>query len=160
MLQTLLNKEKGMEVSLHINTSLLARCYATKEDLSTFATRGVLTPEHILRTKRVPLILETQDIAPALKKYIKNYKAYFERYAKEEMMLNPAPNYVVIKDFGIITIGKSEKEALVINDVVEHTMMAVLRADALGGYKSISEADSFEMEYWELEQNKLKAIKV
>ena len=42
------------------------------------------------------------------------------------------------------------------NDIVEHTMMAVLRADKLGGYESISLKDSFDMEYWELEQAKLK----
>ena len=52
--------------------------------------------------------------------------------------------------------GKSEKESNVLNDVVEHTMMAVLRADRLGGYESISLKDSFEMEYWELEQAKLR----
>ena len=55
-----------------------------------------------------------------------------------------------------LTFGKSEKEAAIINDIVEHTMMAVLRADALGGYQSISIPDSFAMEYWELEQAKLK----
>jgi len=71
-------------------------------------------------------------------------------------MLNPAPNYAVIKGFGVVVFGKSEKEVTVINDVVEHTMTAVLRADMLGGYESISMEDSFAMEYWELEQAKLK----
>ena len=55
-----------------------------------------------------------------------------------------------------MTFGKTQKEADVINDVIEHTMMAVMRADKLGGYLSISEQESFEMEYWELEQAKLK----
>ena len=71
-------------------------------------------------------------------------------------MLDTKPKYAVVKDFGIVTFGKTQKEADVINDVVEHTMMAVLRADKLGGYQSISIADSFDMEYWELEQAKLK----
>ena len=71
-------------------------------------------------------------------------------------MIREDPKYVVVKDFGVVSFGKSQKEADVINDIVSHTMMAVLRADKLGGYKSISHKDSFEMEYWELEQAKLK----
>jgi rhamnose utilization protein RhaD (predicted bifunctional aldolase and dehydrogenase) len=71
-------------------------------------------------------------------------------------MLNPAPNYMIIKNLAVVNFGKSREEAKIIYDIVEHTMLAVLRADKLGGYKSISEKDSFEMEYWELEQAKLK----
>ena len=52
--------------------------------------------------------------------------------------------------------SQSQKEADIINDIVTHTLSAVLKANILGGYESISEKDSFEMEYWELEQAKLK----
>ncbi len=154
-LKELVSNKKGFEISLHVNTSSLARFYASQEHLESFATRGVLTPEHIIRTKRVPLVI-TNNIADKLEQYIEQYKAYFRKFAKEEICLNPAPNYVVIKDFGVICIGKNEKEASIINDIIEHTMLAVLRADKLGGYKSISLKDSFDMEYWELEQAKLK----
>ena len=61
-----------------------------------------------------------------------------------------------MKNFGIICFGKNEKEANIIKDIINHTMSAVLRADILGGYQSISLEDSFMMEYWELEQAKLK----
>lgn len=72
------------------------------------------------------------------------------------MPLDPSPNYMVIKNAAVISFGKNKKEAQIVSDIVEHTMLAVLRADKLGGYKSISEEDSFAMEYWELEQAKLK----
>jgi rhamnose utilization protein RhaD (predicted bifunctional aldolase and dehydrogenase) len=71
-------------------------------------------------------------------------------------MLNPAPNYMIIKNLAVISFGKSREEAAIVNDIVMHTMKAVLHADKLGGYQSISLKDSFAMEYWELEQNKLK----
>ena len=119
------------------------------------ATRGVLTPEHIIRTKRIPLIVN-ENLEEAVSNYVADYKAYFEKFARDEIMLNPAPNYAVVKNFGVVLFGKTEKESNVLNDVIEHTMMAVLRADKLGGYESISLKDSFEMEYWELEQVKLK----
>jgi len=154
-LQAKISKAKGFDVAVKVNKSQLALNYASCSNLAQCATRGVLTPEHIIRTKRVPLIVEN-DIDSALKKFIADYESYFKKYAQEEIMLNPAPNYAVIKGFGVVSFGKNEKEAGIIDDVISHTMEAVLRADRLGGYKSISEADSFEMEYWELEQAKLK----
>ena len=154
-LKELVEKEKGCEVVLKINQTPLAVQYASQEHLYMRATRGVLTPEHIIRTKRVPLVVN-DNLEEAVANYVIDYKAYFEKFSTNEIMLNPAPNYAVVKNFGVVMFGKSQKESSVLNDVVEHTMMAVLRADKLGGYESISLADSFEMEYWELEQAKLK----
>ena len=151
-----ISKLKGYDVSLNINQTPIANHYASQPNLKMFASRGVLTPEHIIRTKRVPLIMEDTDLENALKSYMKNYEEYFNKYSSDELMLNSSPNYMIIKNVGVISFGKNKKEAAVVNDIVEHTMKAVLRADKLGGYKSISEKDSFEMEYWELEQAKLK----
>jgi rhamnose utilization protein RhaD (predicted bifunctional aldolase and dehydrogenase) len=151
-----LSKVKGYKVSININQSPLASHYASRENLREFATRGVLTPEHIIRTKRVPLIMEDTDLEAGIEKYMKEYEAYFKEFSSDEVMLNAAPNYMIIKNLAVISFGKSPKEAAIVNDIVEHTMRAVLQADKLGGYKSISVADSFAMEYWELEQAKLK----
>ena len=148
---------KGHEVVLKLNQTQLALNYASNPHLEEFATRGVLTPEHIIRTKHQPLIVDNHNLDERLEEFVEGYRDYFETFATSEMiMLNPAPNYAVIQGFGVISIGKNEKEANIINDIVEHTMMAVMRADRLGGYESISLKDSFEMEYWELEQAKLR----
>ncbi|MCX6051623.1 MAG: class II aldolase/adducin family protein [Campylobacterales bacterium] len=127
-LQQLLSKEKGYEVFIKENRSDLAKIYASKDE----------------------------NIEEAIENYKNEYENYFKKFAKNEICLNSAPNFIVVKNYGILACGKSEQEANIINDIVEHTMMAVLRADKLGGYKSISLKDSFEMEYWELEQAKLK----
>ena len=100
--------------------------------------------------------MEDTDLIGGIERYIEDYKAYFNRYAIDEVMLNPAPNYMIIKNLAVVSFGRSREEAKIIYDIVEHTMLAVLRADKLGGYESISEKDSFAMEYWELEQAKLK----
>ena len=155
-LQKIISEEKGYEVVLKVNQSPLALHYASSRELRKLATRGVLTPEHIIRTKREPLILEDSNIQRAIDKYKESYVEYFEQFSKDEIMLNPSPNWIVVKNFGTIAIGKNEKEAMVIEDINNHTMNAVLRSDILGGYESISLQDSFEMEYWELEQAKLK----
>jgi rhamnose utilization protein RhaD (predicted bifunctional aldolase and dehydrogenase) len=154
-LKVLIEHHKGHEISLHVNKSQLALFYASQDNLKEFATRGVLTPEHIIRTKRVPMVVE-DDMEEALYDFMGEYKKYFEEFSTDEVCLNPAPNYAVIKDFGIISFGKTEKEASIINDIVEHTMLAVLRADKLGGYRGINLKNCFEMEYWELEQAKVR----
>ena len=155
-LQQVISKHKGYETVLHVDTSDLAYTYATQDDLAHTACRGVLTPEHIIRTKRVPLVLEDNGFEAAVKKYEEEYMEYFNDFSNGEICLNPAPNYAVIKDFGVVSFGKSEKEAAIIGDIITHTMLAVLRADMLEGYKSINLSDSFAMEYWELEQAKLR----
>ncbi|MGB5867279.1 MAG: class II aldolase/adducin family protein [Arcobacteraceae bacterium] len=155
-LQALISKEKGYNVFVKINQSPLALHYASQKDISTIATRGVLTPEHIIRTKRNPMIIENGNIQESLDHFEEEYLEYYNQFTSNEIMLNPSPNWAVVKDFGTISFGKDEKEASVIEDINNHTMRAVLRADLLGGYESISLSDSFDMEYWELEQAKLK----
>jgi len=154
----LLSKEKNTPLFFNLNQTPLAQHYASQDNLKEFTTRGVLTPEHIIRTKRVPLIVENNNILQTITKYKESYIQYFKRFSSDEICLNPSPNYAIIKNIGIISFGKTQKEANIINDIAEHTMLAVLRADKIGGYKSISLKDSFEMEYWELEQAKLKRV--
>ncbi len=155
-LKKLIQEEKGFEVFMKINTSKEAFYYSSQDDLSINATKGLLTPEHIIRTKLNPLIIENEFIKVAILSYKKEYEKYFNKYCKDEIMLNPTANYAVIKNYGIISFGKNEKEANIIHDIVSHTIKAVLQGELLGGYKSISEQDSFDMEYWELEQAKIK----
>ena len=146
-LKSLIEKTKEHEICLHVNQSALALSYSSQENLSTFATRGVLAPEHIIRTKRVPLIIEDESLEDSIEKFIVEYKNYFAEFSKDEICLNPTPNYAVIKGFGVVTFGKNKKEACIINDIIEHTMLAVLRADQLSGFNGISLKECFEMEY-------------
>ncbi len=142
---------------LNINKTPLAQHYSSQDNIKEFATRGILTPEHIIRTKREPIVIDKNiDIDEAMNEYAHNYKDYFNKFSTNEICLEPKPKYAVIENFGIVSFGNSQKEADIINDIIEHTMLAVLRADKLGGYQSISLQDSFDMEYWELEQAKLK----
>jgi rhamnose utilization protein RhaD (predicted bifunctional aldolase and dehydrogenase) len=151
-----MSKVKGYDVSISINQTPLAAFYASQDNLKEFASRGVLTPEHIIRTKRVPLIMEDTELEKGISEYMSAYQSYFDEFALNKVALNAAPNYMIIKNLAVISFGKTKEEAAIVNDIVDHTMLAVLRADKLGGYQSISLKDSFDMEYWDLEQAKLK----
>jgi len=155
-LTTILSKEKGYDVYIKVNQSPLALHFASQRDLRNIATRGVLTPEHIIRTKRDPMVMEDLNIQKAVDLFEEEYLEYYNQFTSNEIMINPTPNWAVVKNFGTLSFGKNEKEASIIEDINNHTMVAVLRADMLGGYQSISLSDCFDMEYWELEQAKLK----
>lgn len=124
--------------------------------LENILAEGELTPEHVIRIKPFPAVI-SGDINHSLQGFVDQYKQYFEDNASSEhICLDLAPRYAIIKDFGAVVFGKDEKEAKVISDIVNHTIKAILIAEQLGGWKSLKQSDIFAMEYWELEQAKLK----
>ncbi len=124
--------------------------------LENILAQGELTPEHVIRIKPFPAII-TGDINNSLQEFITQYKQYFtDNASSEHICLDLAPRYAIIKDFGAVVFGKDEKEAKVISDIVNHTIKAMLIGEQLGGWKSLKQSDIFAMEYWELEQAKLK----
>jgi rhamnose utilization protein RhaD (predicted bifunctional aldolase and dehydrogenase) len=71
-------------------------------------------------------------------------------------MLDIAPKYAIIPGYGVVIFAKDEKEQKVSTDIVTHTICAILTAEQLESWTSLKASDLFEMEYWELEQAKLK----
>lgn len=145
---------KGRATVSIYNDSDLA-LHFSKQNIQKIAMQGPLTPDHVIRTKRVPAILG-DDFNADLTKYVKEYKHYFEENKTDETLLNPAPNFAILKGEGTLSFGANAKEANIIKDINEHTFEAVLKAEKLGGYKALSAANIFEVEYWSLEQAKLK----
>jgi len=147
---------RGCSVTAAVIDSQQACTFSKLPNLESILANGELTPEHVIRIKPFPAVIDN-DIKAGLAQFVQAYKTYFADHASaEHICLDPAPRYVVIKGFGAIAFGKDEKEAKVIKDIVEHTLKAILIAEQLGGWKSLKQADIFDMEYWELEQNKLK----
>lgn len=157
-LQQLVSQEKGFDVCMKINRSEIAQTFVSDENIDVFAKKGILTPEHIIRTKRFPLFIQ-DNIKEALTNYMNEYEEYFNEFKNDEICLNKAPNWAIIKGVGTVSFGKNEKECQVIEDINNHTMQAILYAQNLGGFESISLKDGFDMEYWELEQAKLRKAK-
>ncbi len=72
------------------------------------------------------------------------------------MRLDPAPRWAVWKDVGVLAFGTSMKAASQVSDIARHTARCVQWGEALGGWTPLGARDLFEMEYWELEQRKLR----
>jgi len=129
--------------------------FANHPKMAAVATRGPLTPDHVIRTKRVPVIID-QNSKKNIERFAKEYQRYFTRHASAGLKpLDPAPRWAVWPGYGTISFGTTLAEANIINDITEHTIDAILVAEKLGGWQALPEKDIFEIEYWELEQAKL-----
>ncbi|OMH27990.1 class II aldolase/adducin family protein [Motiliproteus sp. MSK22-1] len=154
------SRHKGQAVFARLNHSDLALKFSTLE-FEKIPNPGPLTPEHVIRTKAFGVQLSATDeledgYDTQICRYVQQYKDYFEQHSDGEICLNPAPNYAIWKGQGSIAFGKSQKETAIIEDLNQHTFEAILKAEAMGGYQALGNQDLFDIEYWELEQAKLK----
>jgi rhamnose utilization protein RhaD (predicted bifunctional aldolase and dehydrogenase)/NAD(P)-dependent dehydrogenase (short-subunit alcohol dehydrogenase family) len=136
----------------HSDAKFLA--FAQRADVAQISQQGPATPDHALRTKRVPML--GRDVGA----YAAAYRDYFARQAalarQPKIMLDPAPRVVLDAGFGLGCVGRSAGEVAVVRDIYSHTIDVILAATALGGYRALPEQDIFDVEYWDLEQAKLK----
>jgi len=92
--------------------------------------------------------------------YAKKYREYFERQAPhakdKKTMLDAAPRMVLDPQLGFAAAGRTARDAAIVEDLYDHTIDVILRAEALGGWRAVSERDLFDIEYWDLEQAKLR----
>ena len=139
-------------VARHMGEKYLA--FAQRADLADIAQQGPATPDHVIRTKRLPML--GRDVAA----YAQAYRRYFdelEPQAQErKAMLDLAPRLILDPELGMCTVGRSAKDAAVVANIFDHTIDIILRATALGGYRALPAKDIFDVEYWDLEQAKLR----
>jgi rhamnose utilization protein RhaD (predicted bifunctional aldolase and dehydrogenase)/NAD(P)-dependent dehydrogenase (short-subunit alcohol dehydrogenase family) len=143
----------GFPVLLLSRADERSLAFAQRDDLAKVSQQGPATPDHVIRTKRVPLL--GRDGAA----YTKQYRAYFDELAPQARpplkMLDPAPRIVIDPAFGVAAVGRSAKDAAIAHDIYAHTMDIIARAELLGGWAALPAKDIFDVEYWELEQAKL-----
>ncbi len=144
---------KPMLVSVHQDHE--AWSFVQHPNLEKRALQSPVTPDNVIRTKRLPMI--GRDVHA----YADQYKAYFAEHAGRSAqaltMLDPAPRVALVPEWGFVSIGQSAKELGVTEDVYRHAMRVIEEAEVLGGYVGLPAKDIFQVEYWDLEQAKLKA---
>ena len=146
--------------------------YVNSTDLESMAHRGTMTPDFIIRTKNLPLILPAPDaqdpegfrqaVHEAVETYKKEYTAYFERQRAaagiDVDMLDPMPRVVLVPGVGLFGLGKTLRDARINADIAQGMTEAVLQAESIGCFESISENEVFGIEYWDMEQAKVKKV--
>jgi len=155
------SRARGVPGTVCWDASPEAVGFANLPNVADIATRGPLTPDHVIRTKRVPLILDTvmlnTEPDAVVRAYGDDYRAYFSRHAISGLTcLDSAPRWAVWPGQGVLAFGSRVKDASIISDIAAHTLRAIQRAECLGGWQALPEKDIFEVEYWDLEQAKLR----
>jgi rhamnose utilization protein RhaD (predicted bifunctional aldolase and dehydrogenase)/NAD(P)-dependent dehydrogenase (short-subunit alcohol dehydrogenase family) len=148
---------------LELRLSELARAVVDDARLGDWALRGVATPDHVIRTKAAPLVLPAHPSAAAIEQamadYGRAYRAYFERQnarvGGHKRRLDSLPRVIAIPGLGLIGVGRSAADAAVSADLAESWATTLLAAESIGRFQPVGEDDSFDMEYWSLEQAKL-----
>jgi rhamnose utilization protein RhaD (predicted bifunctional aldolase and dehydrogenase)/NAD(P)-dependent dehydrogenase (short-subunit alcohol dehydrogenase family) len=149
-----ISKLVGQPVLISQHGDKQALAFAQHNNLARVATRGPATPDHVLRTKRIPMI------GTDLESYSKNYKKYFDKLAKKSKqpltMLDSAPRVILDKDLGLLTVGKTATDSSIIEDIYRHTLDIILRSEKLESWQALPDKAIFDVEYWDLEQAKLR----
>ncbi len=144
--------------------------FLERKDAYELVQRGCATPDHVIRTKPTALFVPDakydDDIAFAARmereiaEYARRYDRYFEEMCAKKKVtrtkLDPWPRVVLLPRVGIVAFGKTRKDAEIVADVYEHTIHVMVDASDVGAYSPVSREDLFDVEYWSLEQAKIK----
>ena len=138
--------------------------FINSQEAQALSQVGAACPDHLVHTKRIPLYVDwsgneqtlADEVTQAIETYMDEYKAYFEQNANAtDKMFNPAPRVILIKHLGMITTGKDVKLADISAQLYNRAIAVISGSYKLGGFTSLSSAESFAVEYWPLELYKL-----
>ncbi|MEM6291450.1 MAG: bifunctional aldolase/short-chain dehydrogenase [Myxococcota bacterium] len=157
----------GGDVILERRSTDAALAFAADPDVASLSQRGPATPDHVIRTKAVPLVLDPAAagddwpgyVRDAVEAYRRRYHGYVDAQLTAKGVsrtkLDPDPRVMLIPGVGVVAAGRTRAAARVAADLYEHTIDVIRGAEAVGRYQALPDGDLFDMEYWSLEQAKL-----
>ncbi len=160
--------ERAPIVAVRSSERILA--FFDRLDTHDLVQRGCATPDHVIRTKPTALLLARPEYGDAtafaalMEREIAEYAARYGRYFAEmcttknvtRTKLDPWPRILLLPRVGILAVGKTKKDAEIAADIYEHTIRVMTDAEQVGRYSPVSLGDLFDVEYWSLEQAKIK----
>ncbi len=154
----------------HFTDSDVVLNFVCRAEHPRLAALGTSCPDHFLRTKVRPMVLDTAPDAPldyvitrlaelhAL--YRQDYAAYYEKYAAGDSppMRGADPAIVLVPGVGMFSFGKDEQTARVAGEFYVNAINVMRGAEAISTYAPIDESEKFRIEYWALEEAKLQRM--
>jgi rhamnulose-1-phosphate aldolase/alcohol dehydrogenase len=150
--------------------------FVNSKDAPRLAELGTSCPDHFLRTKIKPLYIANaptadasveslvealkKDLAAGLEKYRADYASYYDACKRPDSpaMRDPNPTVILIAGLGMIAFGKDKSESRVTAEFYNCAVEVMRGAEALGGYISLPQQEAFDIEYWALEEAKLRRM--
>jgi rhamnulose-1-phosphate aldolase/alcohol dehydrogenase len=154
----------------HFNDSDVVLEFTAREKLTALAALGTSCPDHFLRTKVRPLVLDlppsasVEDAVARLKElhatYREEYAAYYNRHAEPDSpaMRGADPAIVLVPGVGMFSFGKDKQTARVAGEFYVNAINVMRGAEAVSTYAPIDEREKFRIEYWALEEAKLQRM--
>jgi rhamnulose-1-phosphate aldolase/alcohol dehydrogenase len=154
----------------HFTDSDVVLEFLSRERLQPLAELGTSCPDHFLRTKVRPLVLDLPASAPLddvvlrLKElhvaYREEYAAYYDRHATQDSpaMRGADPAIVLVPGVGMFSFGKDKQTARVAGEFYVNAINVMRGAEAVSTYAPIDESEKFRIEYWSLEEAKLQRM--
>ncbi|HEX4961758.1 MAG TPA: bifunctional aldolase/short-chain dehydrogenase [Thermoanaerobaculia bacterium] len=147
-----ISKTTGFPMLLATRRGARTLAFARRPDVAFVSQRGPATPDHVIRTRCVPLL--GRNVAG----YVRIYQEYLATHALSGSMLatlDAAPRVILDPELGLLAAGRTANECAIAAEIYEHTMDVIDRAERLGGYRALPARDLFAMETWDLERAKL-----
>jgi len=165
------NKDQKFVVNYRLNKHL--KYFMNGKNVRFYSSKGTATPDHVIRVKPFPLIITPKknssidEFKTTAKKAFENYRKKYTNYfnvnkkkvKEKKVMLDTSPRVVLVQNVGVFTIGKDLNSAKIVGDLTETNAKVIASVEETSSYKFISEKDLFDVEYWSLEQAKIKKQK-
>src|SRR5262249_48612752 len=134
-LRKAVSRAAGFPLLLAVHDDAHSLAFCRRDDVAELSQQGPATPDHVIRTKRVPLI--GRDVEG----YVDAYRRMFEERASSarapKTMLDPAPRVILDPDLGVCTAGRLARDAAAVFDIYAHTIEIILRSARLGGWRAL-----------------------
>ena len=157
---------------LHLNKSTTTLEFVNSQNLNKVASIGTSCPDHFLRTKRLPLILPSLSnllknekklndvIVNHLSKYKEAYTKYYKRNKNKNSpnLRDPYPVIILIPEYGMMSFAKNKPTARIASEFFVNAINVMKGAEGISKYTGLTEKEAFRIEYWELEEAKLKRM--
>lgn len=145
--------------------------FVCSRDGARLAELGTSCPDHFLRTKIKPLFTDWNPqsgdveslqaaLAEGLRQYRKDYESYYNRCKRADSpaMRDPNPTVVLIPGLGMIAFGKNKSESRVTAEFYNCAIEVMRGAEAIDQYEAMDQQEAFDIEYWALEEAKLRRL--
>ncbi|MEU1786162.1 bifunctional aldolase/short-chain dehydrogenase [Streptomyces sparsogenes] len=154
----------------HYDDSEAVLDFVSRAEHPRLAALGTSCPDHFLRTKVRPLVLDLPPTAPLDEtigrlrelhtEYRADYRAYYERHATPDSpaMRGADPAIVLVPGVGMFSYGKDKQTARVAGEFYVNAINVMRGAEAVSRYSPIEESEKFRIEYWALEEAKLRRM--
>ena len=157
---------------LHIDQSEVTLEFVNSSNLKKVASVGTSCPDHFLRTKRLPLVLPSltelekneKKISEIIEKNLDKYKQAYTKYYNRNKskgspnLRDPYPVIVLIPEYGMMSFAKNKPTARVASEFFCNAINVMKGAEGISNYTGLTEREAFRIEYWDLEEAKLKRM--